>query len=59
MTLVNRCEICSGEPAWYVSRYGDGVIKVACNEHLDAVAHALQRSAGTTLLTLVRSKVPA
>jgi len=59
MTPMNRCEICTGDPSWMVSRYGDGVIRWACNEHLDTVSHALQRPTGSTLLTLTPMKVPA
>ena len=58
MTRPSRCEFCSGPPGWRLERYGDAVVTWACNEHLAAVAHMLQRPERQTMLTLTVVVLP-
>lgn len=47
---MNVCEICAGQPGWHIERWGDAAVSWACNEHIAAVCHAMQREHERTLL---------
>lgn len=53
MSLVYRCEVCDGDPAWQILRRGDVAVSWACAPDLSAVCGALQRDFEVTELTVV------
>lgn len=52
MSLAFCCQICDGTPRWRVDRYGDAAVTWACNPHLPAVCHDLQRDFEITKLAV-------
>ncbi len=56
MSLACCCEACGFPcPQWHLMRVGDAVVSWACCEHLDEVAHGLQRDGEATRLTITRN----
>lgn len=59
MSNAYRCEICYVIPIWRLDRHGDAVASWACDFHLSAVCHGMQRDwEDRTEITVYKAEVP-
>lgn len=48
-----RCEVCHGDPTWRLTRIGDAALTWACDDHVGAACHRLQRDHEITEVRVV------